>query len=244
MTAFVITRGDICDSLLFLNTIIRRAIGHWTDNNPFIECLEPLAGSCSPLSLLLLLLSRGSASLARGNVWLRGRLVAELIDGRRERTVGVKGLPDIRGEVGLARPADNDGIVSRDVVLWEWLWAKESREKSWRALSLSSFLRVSLLAVGERGDRVRFVGEMGEMLTETRLPVGDRNWDTLSESLKMVSVEFFRDLDGFKLFFCLNFSSQLALNIFCFPSGLAQVVAKKCAFSLIIASVRVNPCRW
>jgi hypothetical protein len=60
----------------------------------------------------------------------------------------------------------------------------------------------------------------------------------LSGSLIVVSTEFFLDLDPIKLFFCLNFSSQLALRTFWLPSGLPQVVAKKCAFSLIIVSVK------
>ena len=56
-------------------------------------------------------------SAAGGKVWLRGRLAAELIEGRRERTDGVKGLSETKGDVGLATLADNDGAVSSEVVL-------------------------------------------------------------------------------------------------------------------------------
>lgn len=42
-------------------------------------------------------------------------------------------------------------------------------------------------------------------------------------------------------FFCLNFSSQLELFAFMWLSVLPTVVAKKCAFSLITASVKGIP---
>lgn len=79
-----------------------------TERDPFFETLEepvPLASASDERS---------------GKVWLRGRLTAELMEGRREdRSIGVRGLPEIKGDVGLASPADKDGIVSREVVLWE-----------------------------------------------------------------------------------------------------------------------------
>ena len=57
--------------------------------------------------------------MARGNVWLRGRLELELIEGSRDRPEGVNGLSESRGDVGLVTLAESDGAVSRDVVLWE-----------------------------------------------------------------------------------------------------------------------------
>ena len=87
-------------------------------------------------------------------------------------------------------------------------------------------------------------GETGDMpfgVCEVELPFDSVT--TLSASVRQAS-EPFLDFAPNKLFFCLNFSSQLGLLILEWLSELPTVVAKKRAFSLMISSVILRPCRW
>lgn len=58
------------------------------------------------------------------------------------------------------------------------------------------------------------------------------------------AIELFLDFDPRRLFFCLNFSSQLALFALRVLSELPTVFAKKRAFSRMAASDRVRPFFW
>ena len=68
----------------------------------------------------------------------------------------------------------------------------------------------------------------------------DGGFDAPSDSSAM---DPFLDLDP-RLFFCLNFSSQLVLLALRWLSELPTVVAKKRAFSLMRASLKGRPCFW
>lgn len=56
-----------------------------------------------------------------GKVWLRGLLELLSVDGMPDWLIGVNGLSDSRVDVGLVNPAEKEGEVSMDVVLFEWL---------------------------------------------------------------------------------------------------------------------------
>lgn len=58
------------------------------------------------------------------------------------------------------------------------------------------------------------------------------------------AMDRFLDLAPIKLFFCLNFSSQVLLLALIWLSELPTEAAKNWAFSLIMSSVRGSPCRW
>jgi hypothetical protein len=58
------------------------------------------------------------------------------------------------------------------------------------------------------------------------------------------AIELFRDFAPMRLFFCLNFSSQLLLFALGKLSELPTVVAKNRNFSLMSASVNGRPCFW
>jgi hypothetical protein len=58
------------------------------------------------------------------------------------------------------------------------------------------------------------------------------------------ATEFLRDLEPMRLFFCLNFSSQLLLFALRWLSGLPTLKEKKRSFSLISASDIGSPCFW
>lgn len=99
----------------------------------------------------------------------------------------------------------------------------------------------SWLWVGDKGDGdPNPVGEVGES------KVGDCTAEAspelmlrlvgLLELLLLVSWEPRRDFAPTRLYFCLNLSSHRVLRTFSFPSGPPHVLAKKCAFSRIMAS--------
>lgn len=143
-------------------------------------------------------------------------------------------------EVGLVGPAENDdGAVSvntldSEVLLCEW------NGRRWSRVSRLSVLSSSLLgfAETESGEGDTPLGEVGE------IPPGvctlDDGFEAPSESS---AIDPFLDFEPIKLFFCLNFSSQLVLFTFKWLSELPTVVAKNRAFSRMIPSVRGNPDR-
>jgi len=95
-----------------------------------------------------------------------------------------------------------------------------------------------LIAVGERSFAPGGGGEVGEMLG---VCVPDPGSEGPSESS---TTEFFRDLEPMRLFFCLNFSSQLLLFALRWLSGLPTLIEKKRSFSLISESDIGRPCFW
>ena len=125
---------------------------------------------------------------------------------------GVKKGDD--SDVGLVGPAENDeGAVSvntldSDVLLCEWK-GRRWFEKS--CISGLSVLSSSLLGFAdtESGEGDTPLGDVGEM------PPGvctfDGGFDVPSDSS---AIEPFLDFDPSRLFFCLNFSSQLVLFAF------------------------------
>jgi hypothetical protein len=145
-----------------------------------------------------------------------------------------------KGEVGLVGPAENEEAVKtldKDVLLWEWKgrWLLLKSTSSAVSIFRPSSLMAEVTAMGD-GEATP-LGEVGE------IPFGvcdiDGGFDPPSESS---ASEFFLDFDPSRLFFCLNFSSQLPLVSFRALSELPTVVAKKRALSLIIASVSGRPC--
>lgn len=145
-------------------------------------------------------------------------------------------------EVGLVGPAEKDeGAVSvktldRDVLLCEWK-GRRWFTKSWTSglsVLISSLLGFAETVSGE-GDTP--LGEVGEM------PPGVCTLEGGFEPSDSSAIDPFLDLEPNKLFFCLNFSSQLVLLAFKWLSLLPTVVAKNLAFSRMTVSVRGRPCR-
>lgn len=91
----------------------------------------------------------------------------------------------------------------------------------------------------ESGEGDTPLGEVGEM------PPGvctfDGGFDVPSDSS---AIEPFLDFEPSRLFFCLNFSSQLVLLALRWLSLLPTVVAKNFAFSRMTLSVRGRPDFW
>lgn len=95
------------------------------------------------------------------------------------------------------------------------------------------------LSVIEEGDATP-LGDVGE------IPFGVADVEAGFDASDSSAMEFFLDFDPapIRLFFCLNFSSQVLLFAFRWLSELPTDVAKNRAFSLIIKSVRGRPCLW
>jgi hypothetical protein len=151
------------------------------------------------------------------------------------------------GDDGLCGPVEKASVceasvkaLARDALLSEWygLWLPE---KSTKVSGLSIFVGssdfVTLIAAGEAS--FPGGGEVGEVLLGVWVP--DPGFDAASVSSTM---ELLRDFAPIRLFFCLNFSSQLLLFAFGKLSELPTVVAKNLNFSLIKASVNGRPCFW
>jgi hypothetical protein len=89
------------------------------------------------------------------------------------------------------------------------------------------------------GDGETPLGDVGDM------PPGvctlDGGFEFPSDSS---AIELFLDFAPKRLFFCLNFSSQLVLFAFKVLSELPTVLAKKRAFSRMAASDKVRPFFW
>ncbi len=156
--------------------------------------------------------------------------------------MGMNGPPEPLAEsgvyIGLAGTGEKEPVWSlktlgSDGLLAEWK-GRWPCVKSTKASSISEFVLSSGLITGSAGDAMP-LGEVGEMPVGLWMP--DAGFD-VSES---PPIELFRDLPPM-LFFCLNFSSQLALLAFWWLSGPPTVVAKKRAFSLIAASEIVRFC--
>jgi hypothetical protein len=97
----------------------------------------------------------------------------------------------------------------------------------------------SLLFLCTTGDGDTPLGDVGEMPPGVCTLEGE--FDVPSDSS---AIEPFLDFEPSRLFFCLNFSSQLVLFAFRWLSELPTVVAKNLAFSRITASVKGKPCLW
>src|SRR5437899_2095111 len=85
------------------------------------------------------------------------------------------------------------------------------------------------------------VGDVGEMVVPFGVCAADVS-PLMPPSESFTSVCFLDPLAPAKLFFCLNFSSQLVLFAFRWLSEFPTVVAKNRAFSFIILSVTCIPC--
>ena len=83
------------------------------------------------------------------------------------------------------------------------------------------------------------LGEVGEIPPGVCAVEGGLDVPSLSSA-----IELFRDFEPMRLFFCLNFSSQLVLLVLRWLSGLPTVVAKNRAFSRIRESDSGTPCLW
>lgn len=194
-----------------------------------------------------------STPISMGNVWLRGRWKFPLPGWPRACWFPINGFdPQAESgvkkgdesEVGLVGPAENDeGAVSvntleSDVLLCEWNGRRVWVNSCGSGLSV---FRFSLLGFAEtlRDEGDTPLGDAGE------IPPGvwtlDGGFDVPSDSSAM---ELFLDLAPMRLFFCLNFSSQLVLLALRWVSELPTVLAKKRAFSRMIPSVSGRPCRW
>lgn len=110
-------------------------------------------------------------------------------------------------------------------------------------LSGLSVLRFSSLfielSVIDDGDATP-LGDVGE------IPFGVCVVDPEFDASDSSAMELFRDFvpAPMRLFFCLNFSSQVLLFAFIWLSEFPTDVAKKRAFSLIMASVKGRPDLW
>lgn len=89
---------------------------------------------------------------------------------------------------------------------------------------------------------VKPLGEMGENPLGVCEPEVQFDSTLMAPSESLASDPFL-DLAPGRLFFCLNFSSQLMLLTFTWLSEFPTVVAKNRAFSLIILSFNGRPCR-
>jgi len=148
-----------------------------------------------------------------------------------------------KGEVGLVGSADKEDCAASakkeesEGLLCEW----KGRFPLPNLIKSSSDLMPSSLCVAldTTGDAdARPLGVVGDIsLGVFEL---DGGLDTPSDSSIM---EPFLDLAPMRLFFCLNFSSQLLLFNFRWLSELPTVVAKNLAFSRIMASESGRPCR-
>jgi hypothetical protein len=154
---------------------------------------------------------------------------------------GVKKGED--SDVGLVGPAEKDecavsvNTLESEVLLWEWkglLWFEKSYLSGLSVFRFSSLF----LAVMPMGEGDTPLGDVGEM------PPGvctfDGGLDVPSDSS---AIELFLDFAPMRLFFCLNFSSQLVLLAFKWLSEFPTVLAKNFAFSRMILSFRRRPCR-
>lgn len=146
--------------------------------------------------------------------------------------------------MGLVGPAENDdGAVSvktleRDVLLCEWKGRRWFEKSNVSGLSVLR-VRFSSLFLAVRGEGDTPLGDVGEM------PPGvctfDGGLEVPSDSSAM---DPFLDFAPIRLFFCLNFSSQLVLLAFRWLSLLPTVLAKKRAFSRMTVSFKGKPCLW